>query len=151
MERTFVMIKPDALERELVGEIINRLERKGLKLVAIKMIKMSKEKAREHYSHLVDKPFYPSLEEFITSKPCIAMVWQGKNAVEVVRKLVGLTNSREASPGTIRGDYSMSVSKNVIHASDSKETAEKEIKRFFEEHEIFDWHRNRLLYYAEDE
>ena len=152
MERTLVLIKPDALQRGLVGEIISRFERKGLKIIAVKMLRMSPELAREHYSHLVGKPFYPELEKFMTSMPIIAMVLEGKDAVSVVRKLVGATNAREAEPGTIRGDLSMSVSKNVVHASDSLETAEAEIKRFFSEDELYPWQRkHEEFFYAEDE
>lgn len=151
MQRTLVLIKPDALERGLVGRIIERFENKGLKIVGIKMLKMDPNMAKEHYSHLVDKPFYPSLERFMTSKPVIAMVLEGKDAVSVVRKIVGATNAREADPGTIRGDFSMSVSKNIVHASDSLETAQEEIKRFFSEDEIFIWERKEELFYAEDE
>ncbi len=151
-ERTLILIKPDAINRGLAGEIISRFEKKGLKIVGMKMMKMSEEKAREHYSHHVGKPFYPDLEKFMTSMPIIALVVEGRNAVDVVRRIVGSTNGREAEPGSIRGDYSMSVSKNLIHASDSKENAEKEIKRFFKEDELFDY---RLAYedflYASDE
>ena len=138
-ERTLILIKPDAINRGLAGEIISRFEKKGLKIVGMKMMKMSEEKAREHYSHHVGKPFYPDLEKFMTSMPIIALVVEGRNAVDVVRRIVGSTNGREAEPGSIRGDYSMSVSKNLIHASDSKENAEKEIKRFFKEDELFDY------------
>ncbi len=151
-ERTLILIKPDAINRGLIGEIISRFEKKGLKIVGMKMLKMSKEKAKEHYSHHVGKPFYPDLEKFMTSMPIIAFVVEGKEAVNVVRKIVGSTNGREAEPGSIRGDYSMSVSKNLIHASDSKENAEKEIKRFFKDEELFDY---ELAYdeflYASDE
>ena len=151
MEKTLVLIKPDAIERELIGEIIKRFERKGLKIVGIKMLKMSPELAKEHYAHLTDKPFYPSLESFMTSKPIIAMAVEGVQAVSVVRKIVGATNARNADVGTIRGDYSMSTSKNLIHASDSLETAEKELKRFFKDEELFSYEKNSGMYYAEDE
>ena len=109
-----ILIKPDAVQRELVGEIISRFEKKGFKVVGLKMLQMDSKVSKEHYSHLVDKAFYPDLEEFMTHHPIVAMVVEGKDAVEVGRKLVGITNAREAEPGTIRGDYSLSVSKNTI-------------------------------------
>lgn len=152
MERTLVIIKPDAIQRSFVGEIISRFEKKGLKIIGMKMIKMNKETAKEHYSHLISKPFYSDLENFITSHPVIVLVLEGKECVQVVRDMVGATNSRKALPGTIRGDYSMSTSRNIIHASDSLETAQKEIKRFFKENELFtyDFEASKY-YYAPDE
>ena len=151
-ERTLLLLKPDAIDRRLVGRIISRFEDKGLKIVGMKMLKISENLAKEHYAHLTDKPFYKDLEEFVTSHPVIAMVVEGKEAVEVVRLIVGPTNATRAPAGTIRGDFSNSTSRNVIHASDSKETAEKEIKRFFKEDELFDYNfKNEYYYYAEDE
>lgn len=150
MERTVILIKPDAVQRELIGEILSRFEKKGLKVVGLKMLQMSSELSKEHYSHLVSKPFYPPLESFMTHMPIVAVALEGKDAVEVVRKMVGKTNAREAEPGTIRGDFSMSVSKNTIHASDSKETAEKELKRFFKKEELFNYKKSDY-YYASDE
>ena len=150
MERTLLLIKPDAVQRELVGTILSRFEKKGLKIVGLKMFQLSPEIAKEHYSHLVDKPFYPGLEKFMIHLPIVAVAVEGKDVVEVVRKLVGVTNSREAAPGTIRGDYSVSVSKNTIHASDSKETAEQELKRFFKDEELFSYEKQDY-YYSEDE
>jgi len=150
MERTLVLIKPDAVVRELVGEIISRFERKGLKIVGMKMLKMSRELSREHYAHLVDKPFYPELENFMTHMPIFAMVLQGKDAVSMVRKFVGVTNAREANPGTLRGDFAVSVSKNIIHASDSLETAKAEVRRFFKDDELFSYKRTDYLY-SDDE
>ncbi len=141
MERTFVMIKPDAIQRNLVGEVISRFEKKGLKLIAMKMIQLDDNILNEHYKHHVGKPFFPELVKFMKSGPVIASVWEGKDATTVVRKLVGSTNGRNAESGSIRGDYSMSVSKNIIHASDSPETAEEEISRFFRSEEIIDWKR----------
>jgi nucleoside-diphosphate kinase len=152
MERTLILIKPDAIDRGIAFEVASRFEKKGFKVVAIKMLKVSKELAKEHYAHLASKPFYPYLEEFMTSKPTIAMILEGKDAVNVIRKLVGKTNGREAEPGTVRGDYSISAQKNLIHASDSIETAEKEIKRFFKPDEIFAYSRaNEAVFYARDE
>ncbi len=152
VERTLVIIKPDGIQRGVVGEIISRFEKKGLKLVGIKMIQMDKKLAKEHYAHLADKPFYPDLEKFVTEHPILLMVVEGKEAVEVVRLIVGPTNATKAPSGTIRGDFSNSTSRNVIHASDCKETAAKEIKRFFKENELFDYKfRNEYYRYAPDE
>ncbi|MBI5036054.1 nucleoside-diphosphate kinase [Candidatus Micrarchaeota archaeon] len=137
MEKTFVLAKPDAVQRGLVGEIVKRLESKGLKLVAAKMIKLEDKILDEHYAHLKDKPFFPATKKFMQTTPAVAMVWEGKEAVEVVRTLCGVTNSRKAAPGTIRGDWGQSIQANLVHASDSLETAEKEIRRFFKKEEIF--------------
>ncbi len=141
MERTFVMIKPDGVQRCLIGEIISRLERKGLKIVAMKMIKVERDLAERHYEEHREKPFFESLVSYVTSGPVVAMVVEGKNAVKVVRNLVGATNPVEASPGTIRGDFGMEIGRNVIHASDSKESAEREISLFFKPEEILDYRR----------
>ncbi|MEM3362450.1 MAG: nucleoside-diphosphate kinase [Candidatus Anstonellaceae archaeon] len=141
IEQTLVLLKPDAFQRAILGNIIQRIEQKGLKLIGLKMLKLSKELCREHYSHLLTKPFYPSLEKFMTSGPIIAMVVEGPAAVEIVRQLCGPTDGKKAPAGTIRGDFSISTQFNVIHASDSIETAKKEIKRFFSENEIFHWKR----------
>ena len=151
-ERSLLLIKPDAIQRGLVGEIIARFEKKGFKLVGLKMLHMSKELSKEHYAHLVDKPFYPDLEKFVTTHPIVAVVVEGKEAVEVVRLIVGPTNASKAPGGTVRGDFSNSTSRNVIHASDSKETAEKEIKRFFKPHELNEYKFSNEYYkYAADE
>ncbi len=150
-ERTLLLIKPDALQRGLVGDILSRFEHKGFKMVGMKMLQMSKELSKEHYAHLVSKPFYPDLEKFMTSQPIVAVVIEGKEAVEVTRLIVGPTNASKAPGGTVRGDFSNSTSRNVIHASDSKETAEKEVKRFFKPHELFDYHLNDAFLYASDE
>jgi nucleoside-diphosphate kinase len=151
-ERTLILLKPDAIQRGFVGRIITRFEEKGLKIVAMKMLKMTPSLAKEHYAHLVQKPFYPDLEKFMTSQPIIAMIIEGKEAVEVVRNMLGPTNATKAPAGTVRGDFSNSTSRNVIHASDSKETAEKEIKRFFKENEIFEYEfANETFRYASDE
>ncbi len=152
MERTLLLLKPDALERGLIGKIISRFEEKGLKIVGMKMLRMSRELSKEHYAHLADKPFYNDLEEFVTTKPMVAVAIEGKEAVEVVRLIVGPTNATKAPGGTIRGNFSNSTSRNVIHASDSKETAEKEIKRFFKKDELFDYEFSNEYYrYASDE
>ncbi|MFH1391786.1 MAG: nucleoside-diphosphate kinase [Candidatus Diapherotrites archaeon] len=139
MEKTLVIIKPDTINRGLVGEVIDRFERKGIKLVAMKMKHLDDKILEEHYAHLVDKPFFAGIKEFMQRAPSILMVLEGRRVVDVVRKLAGVTEGTEAMPGTIRGDFSLSVQNTIIHASDSKETAEKEIKRFFTEEEILDW------------
>lgn len=141
MERTFVMVKPDGVQRGLVGEIISRLERKGLKIVAMKMLKISREMAEKHYEEHKAKPFFSSLVSYITSGPVVAMVVEGKNAVKVVRKLVGATNPSEAEPGSIRGDFGLDIGRNVVHASDSLASAEREISLFFSSEEILSYER----------
>ena len=150
-ERTLLLIKPDAVQRGLIGAILGRFETKGFKIVGLKMIQMGKELSKEHYAHLVSKPFYPDLEKFMTADPIIAVVIEGKEAVEVTRLIVGPTNASKAQGGTIRGDFSNSTSRNVIHASDSKETAEKEVARFFKKEELFDYKFNEAFLYASDE
>ncbi|MFN7990957.1 MAG: nucleoside-diphosphate kinase [Candidatus Micrarchaeia archaeon] len=151
-ERTLLLLKPDALHRGLIGEIIARFERKGFKIAGMKMLRVTKEMAKEHYAHLVSKPFYPDLEKFITADPVVAVVIEGKEAVEVTRLIVGPTNASKAPGGSIRGDFSNSTSRNIIHASDSKETAEKEVHRFFRKEELFDYRLNNEHYlYAPDE
>jgi nucleoside-diphosphate kinase len=133
------MIKPDAVGRRLVGEVIGRYEAKGLKLVGLKMQIVSRDLAEKHYAEHHGKPFYPGLVEFITSGPTIQMVWEGEEAIAVVRKLNGATNSREADFGTIRGDFGLTVQKNIVHASDSVKTAEREIALYFESSELWDY------------
>lgn len=139
MERTLVLIKPDALERRLAGEVISRLERKGLKLIGLKMLSLTDKILSEHYVHLIDRPFFGEIAEFMKVTPIIASCWAGVDAVATVRLLCGITKSREATPGTIRGDLAMSVQTNIVHASDSVETAEQEIRRFFLPGEIFEF------------
>ena len=152
MERTLVIIKPCALQRGLVGEIISRFERKGLKLVALKMHSFTKEKCAEHYSHLTGKPFYPIIEKSMTAAPVILCCWEGLDAVSVVREMTGATNGRKALPGTIRGDMCLSHQENIVHASDSIEIAAVELARFFEEKDYFDYPSPLFDYlYASDE
>ena len=141
MERTFVMIKPDGVQRALAGRILERLESKGLKLVAAKMLHINKELASKHYQEHRGKPFYEKLVNFITSEPVLTMVFEGKNAVACVRMIVGKTNPQEAAPGTIRGDFGMETGKNLIHASDSLASAKREIALFFSEKEIMSYER----------
>jgi nucleoside-diphosphate kinase len=136
MEKSFVMIKPDGVQRGLVGEIISRLERKGLKLSGLKLLQIAPELAAGHYAEHKDKPFYNELVSFITSGPVVAMTWEGLNAVTVIRSLMGKTNPAEAAPGTIRGDLALFMGKNVIHGSDSLQSAEREIKLFFRPEEL---------------
>ncbi len=131
IQRTFVMLKPDALERGLVGEIISRLERKGLKLVRMETRMISKELAAKHYPHLAQEPFYPKIEAFVTRGPVVASIWEGRDAVRFVRRLVGAIDPAVAEPGTIRGDLAYSYTENLVHASDSPESAAKEIANFF--------------------
>ncbi|MCS7207875.1 MAG: nucleoside-diphosphate kinase [Dehalococcoidia bacterium] len=150
LERTLVLLKPDALQRGLVGEIISRLERRGLKLVGIKMVQMDEAMARRHYAEHVGKPFFPGLVRFITSAPVVAMVWQGKGAVQVVRDLMGKTNPQQAAPGTIRGDLALDTGRNLIHGSDSVETAQRECALFFHPHEILDWPRSMDAWITEE-
>jgi nucleoside-diphosphate kinase len=136
VERTLVFVKPDGVQRGLAGEIISRLERKGLKIVALKMLRMDRAMAERHYGIHRDKPFFSSLVGFITSGPIVAAVVEGRQAVEVVRRLMGDTDPLKAAPGTIRGDFGMEVQENLIHGSDSVENARKEITLFFNEKEI---------------
>ncbi|ARB40701.1 nucleoside-diphosphate kinase [Mammaliicoccus sciuri] len=142
MERTFLMIKPDAVQRNLIGEVVSRLERKGLKLVAAKLFQANEELAKEHYAEHVEKPFFNDLVSFITSGPVFAMVVEGKNVVEVTRTLVGETNPTKAAPGTIRGDYGIDLGRNIIHGSDSNESAEREIGLWFDQSELNDYKLN---------
>lgn len=139
MEQTFVILKPSAISRSLVGDVLTRFQRKGLIISGIKMMQLDEKILREHYAHLVDRPFFPSLLKSMTATPVIVMVLKGKDAVSVVRAMTGATNSRVAAPGTIRGDFGMSGQENIVHASDSPENAVIEIARFFKPGEIFDY------------
>ncbi len=136
LERTFVMIKPDAVKRGLIGEIIRRFERKGLTIKALKMIKMTREQAENLYSPHKDKPFFKDLIMFATSGPVVVMIIEGDSAIDVVRLMIGATDARKAAPGTIRGDLANDIQENVVHASDSKESYEREHKIFFNSQEI---------------
>jgi nucleoside-diphosphate kinase len=139
VERTLVLIKPDAIQRGLIGQITNRFEQKGLKLVGIKFMKLSDQLLNEHYAHLADKPFFPGTRAFMQSTPVVAICLEGLDCVNAVRMLCGITKSREAAPGTIRGDWAMSVQANLVHASDSVETAKVEVPRFFKDNELLDY------------
>jgi nucleoside-diphosphate kinase len=152
IERTLLLIKPDTLQRGLVGTVISYFENKGLKLVGNKMMQLDDAILNEHYSHLVTKPFFKGIADFMKSAPVIAQCWEGNSAVAVVRNLCGITNAREAAPGTVRGDLGMSIMCNLIHASDSSETALAEVPRFFKKNELFDYDKKNYGYlYAEDE
>ncbi len=141
MEKTFVMLKPSTIARGTVGQIINRVENKGLKIVAMKMLQITQEKADKLYTVHKGKPFYGSLVEYIMSGPIVALVVEGEDAVAIIRKLIGKTNPKEAEPGTIRGDFAITLTKNAIHASDSAENAKTEMAVFFAPDEIVDYKR----------
>lgn len=139
MEQTLIIFKPSSLERGLVGRVLARFESKGLTIAGMKMMQLSPEILSEHYAHLVDRPFYPSVVASMTACPVIVMCLRGVDAIQVVRTMTGATNGRQAAPGTIRGDFSMSNQENIIHASSSPEDAEIELKRFFRPEELFDY------------
>lgn len=131
MERTLVLLKPDCVQRRLVGEVIGRFERKGLNIIAMKMLQVTPELSKKHYAEHVSKPFYPNLESFITASPIVAMVVEGLEVIRVVREMLGATSGLKAAPGTIRGDYSSSRQMNLVHASDGPEAAAREIELYF--------------------
>jgi nucleoside-diphosphate kinase len=137
IQRTLVLLKPDALQRDLLGEIIRRFELKGLKIVGLKFVELTEQLLNEHYSHLADKPFFANIKKFMMQTPVVGMALEGFDAISEVRKIVGSTNPRQADAGTIRADFAMNVPSNLIHASDSPEAASAEIKRFFKDGEIF--------------
>lgn len=139
MERSYVMVKPDGVQRNLVGEVISRFEKKGLKLVGLKLMQIPEALAAKHYGEHEGKPFYGELISFITSGPVVAMVWEGLNAVAVIRTLLGKTNPAEAAPGTIRGDYAIFMGNNVVHGSDSPESGQRESNLFFSPQELVDY------------
>ena len=137
MQRTFVIFKPDCMAQRHVGNVLNRFEAAGFTVVGCKMMRLTAAKLREHYAHVADKPFYPEIEAFMSSRPVIAMALEGDNIVQKVRDLLGPTDSRKAAKGTIRGDFGTEMMKNVVHASDSHENAQAELQRFFEPGELF--------------
>ena len=152
MEKTLVLLKPSCVQRQLIGEVVNRFERRGLRIAGMKMMQLSDDILREHYAHLADKPFFPTLAASMQASPVIALALEGIDAVQVVRAMTGATNGRAAAPGTIRGDYSMSNQQNIVHASDSPENAIIELNRFFKPEEIFDYTPGVFQYlYANDE
>lgn len=152
MEKTLVILKPSAIQRGLIGEVTSRFERKGLILTGTKMIQLDDKILNAHYAHLKDKPFFQRVKNSMMASPVIVQCWEGMDAVSVVRALVGKTNGREATAGTIRGDYSISFQENIVHASDSVEAAKIELSRFFEENEIFAYKKATLSFlYSNDE
>ncbi len=141
MERTFVLVKPDGVQRGLMGEVISRLERRGLKMIAAKFVAVNRELAEKHYAIHLGKPFYAGLIAYITSSPVLAMVWEGPDAVAAVRQTMGATRPTEATPGTLRHDFALQVGRNLTHASDSPENGEIEIELWFEDNELVSWSR----------
>ena len=140
-EKSLIIIKPDAVQRNLIGEITSRIERKGLKIIGLKMMSIKDAVLEEHYAHIVDKPFFPGIRDFMKSSPVVVMAVEGINAVSALRLLVGPTKAWEANAGTIRGDFSLSTQSNIVHASDSVENGEIEVKRFFASEEIFSYQK----------
>lgn len=150
MERTLIILKPDALQRGLIGEITKRLEQKGLKLIGLKMMSLDSALLKAHYAHLTDKPFYSGVEDFMKSSPVVVMAWEGFECVDSVRTIVGATNPRQADAGTIRGDFAIGQGRNLIHASDSKDSGQKEIERFFGKDELYDYDKSEYMHIYED-
>lgn len=152
MERSVVLVKPDGVQRALIGEVIHRFERKGLKLVGLKMISLSDAVLDEWYAHHKDKFFFPGLKSYMKSFPVVAMLWEGKDSVSTIRTMIGITKAREAAPGTIRGDFAMSQQYNLIHASEDTTAAHKEEALIFTEEEIFSWKKTDIGHvYLDDE
>ncbi len=152
MQKAVVLVKPDGLQRGLVGEIISRFERKGLKLTALKMVQLTDEVLVEWYAHHKDKPFFPKLAGFMKRSPVVAMLWEGVECIDAVRKITGITKAREAESGSIRGDLAMSQQLNLIHASDSPESAEREVKLIFGDDEVFEYQKDiEVFVYSEEE
>ena len=148
MEKTFLMVKPDGVQRNLIGEIVSRFEQKGFQLVGGKLMSISKELAEEHYGEHKERPFFGELVDFITSGPVFAMVWEGENVITTARQMMGSTNPKDAAPGTIRGDFGVTVGKNIIHGSDSPESAVREIGLFFNNEELVEYDKlmNQWIY-----
>ncbi len=144
MEQTLIILKPDALQRDLIGEIISRLERKGLNIIGVKMMRLDTALLGDHYAHIVDKPFYKDVESFMQSAPVVILALEGYEAVDTVRILVGATNPRQADAGTIRGDLAIGNGRNLIHASDSVENGKKEVGRFFNADELFQYEKDHF-------
>ncbi|MEQ6377280.1 nucleoside-diphosphate kinase [Bacillaceae bacterium S4-13-58] len=143
MERTFIMVKPDGVQRNVIGNIVSRFEQKGFKLSGGKLMQISKDLAKTHYGEHKERPFFGELVEFITSGPVFAMVWEGENVIKTARQMMGQTNPQEALPGTIRGDFGVTVGKNIIHGSDSPESADREINLFFSENELVSYEKQQ--------
>ena len=152
MERTLVIIKPCAIRRGLIGEVIQRFERRGLQLSGMKMVQLNEEVLADHYAHLVQKPYYQRIVDSMMLTPVIVCCWTGVDAVHIAHVMAGSTNGREAAPGTIRGDYSVSVQENILHTSDTVENGKIEIARFFSADEVFEFEKlNKNVFYAHDE
>ena len=152
VERTLIILKPDCVQRGLLGTVLSRFESRGFSIAGMKMVQLSQELLKEHYAHIADKPFFPGIASFMSSSPVVVAVVEGKEAVQVTRDMCGPTNARKAAPGTIRGDFSLSMQCNVIHASDSPESAQKEVARFFKPEELHSY--KRMLHdvtYSSDE
>lgn len=150
-EKSLIIIKPDAIQRSIVGELITRFERKGLKIIGMKMMYLSDVVVEDHYAHIKDKPFFPRIKKFMTSAPVVVMVVAGSKAIESIRIIVGPTKSYEAAAGTMRGDYALSMQSNVVHASDSQESAEAEIARFFKQEELVAYEKVDSAFIFSDE
>lgn len=142
VQQTFIMVKPDGVQRQLIGEIVNRFEKKGFQLAGSKLMNISQALAENHYGEHKERPFFGELVQFITSGPVFAMVWQGDDVIATARQMMGATNPVEATPGTIRGDFGVQISMNIIHGSDSPESAEREINLFFQKEDILDYNRD---------
>lgn len=152
LQKTLVLLKPGCVQRALIGEVLNRFERKGLRIVGLKMMQLTHEILDQHYAHLADKPFFPRVKASMMAAPVVALALEGVDAIETVRIMAGPTNGRIAPAGTIRGDYSMSFQENIVHASDSPEAAEAELARFFRPEELFDYSLASLQFiYSDDE
>ncbi len=149
MERTLVLVKPDGVQRGLVGEVISRLERRGIKLVAMKLMQVDGALARRHYGEHVDRPFFQGLVDFISSSPVVAMVWEADNSVSLVRNTMGATNPADSAPGTLRADLAVNIGRNLVHGSDSPESAEREIGLFFRPEEILSYGRDNDIWITE--
>lgn len=142
MEKTFIMVKPDGVQRGLIGEVVRRFEQKGFKLAGAKLMQVTKELAEEHYGEHKERPFFGELVDFITSGPVFAMVWEGEDVIKTSRNMIGATNPVEATPGSIRGDFALTVGKNIIHGSDSPESSEREIGLFFQDGEQVNYEKD---------
>lgn len=150
MERTLIILKPDALQRGLAGQIISRMERKGLKIIGIKMMNVDSALLKAHYAHIADKPFYADVEKFMKSSPVIVMALEGQQCIDSIRIIVGSTDPRQADAGTIRGDFALATGRNLVHASDSKENGEAEVARFFKDEELFDYDKSEYIHIYEN-
>ncbi len=148
-ERTLVLVKPDGVQRGLIGQVLARLEQRGLKIIGLKLLQMDEALANQHYAEHVGKPFFPGLRDFITSGPLVAAVFEGDNAVQLVRNAMGATHPLEATPGSIRGDFGVDLGRNVIHGSDSPESGRRESALFFNQSELVNWTRNTELWIYE--